>query len=135
TLRKVYEGVLRSGLDDGDRMDIKDQEFLMGHILPGSQDNYYDSTKVERLRALATKLVFEDRSQDEIRTTTKLAALVGLDATSMIATKEGELGKRLSVKERQEFLDKEISTALKKSRGERTRRRQQKIISPSQLKE
>jgi len=44
-LRKTFESTLRnSGLD------VKDQEFLMGHILPGSQDPYYDKTKVEDLR-------------------------------------------------------------------------------------
>jgi integrase len=44
-LRKAFESALRnSGLD------VKDQEFLMGHILPGSQDTYYDKTKVEDLR-------------------------------------------------------------------------------------
>lgn len=44
-LRKTFESALRnSGLD------VKDQEFLMGHILPGSQDTYYDQTKVEDLR-------------------------------------------------------------------------------------
>jgi len=44
-LRTAFESALRnSGLD------VKDQEFLMGHILPGSQDPYYDKTKVEDLR-------------------------------------------------------------------------------------
>jgi len=44
-LGKTFESALRnSGLD------VKDQEFLMGHILPGSQDTYYDQTKVEDLR-------------------------------------------------------------------------------------
>ena len=44
-LRKAFESALRnSGLDP------KDQEFLMGHILPGSQDAYYDKTKIEDLR-------------------------------------------------------------------------------------
>ncbi len=44
-LRKTFESALRnSGLD------VKDQEFLIGHILPGSQDTYYDQTKVEDLR-------------------------------------------------------------------------------------
>ena len=45
SLRKAFERAVRnSGLD------TKDQEFLMGHILPGSQDTYYDKTKVEDLR-------------------------------------------------------------------------------------
>jgi len=43
-LRKTFESALRnSGLD------VKDQEFLMGHILSGSQDAYYDRSKVEEM--------------------------------------------------------------------------------------
>jgi hypothetical protein len=44
-LRKAYESALRNN-----RLDPKDQEFLMGHILPGTQDPYYDYTKIEELR-------------------------------------------------------------------------------------
>jgi site-specific recombinase XerD len=44
-LRKAFESALRNA-----GLDLKDQEFLMGHILPGTQDPYYDSTKVEDLR-------------------------------------------------------------------------------------
>jgi integrase len=52
-LRKAFESALRnSGLD------IKDQEFLMGHILPESQDAYYDRTKVEDLRAKYARVEF-----------------------------------------------------------------------------
>jgi len=41
---------------DGSHMDVKTQEFLMGHILPGSQDNYYDASKVEDMRTLYSNL-------------------------------------------------------------------------------
>lgn len=52
-LRKAFDSVLRNN-----GLDPKDQEFLMGHILPGVQDPYYDSTKVEELRTKYAKLVF-----------------------------------------------------------------------------
>ena len=39
-------------------MDPKDQEFLMGHILPGSQDPYYDRSKIESLRQKYMKIRF-----------------------------------------------------------------------------
>ena len=58
SLRKTYESILRSELIDGGRLDVKTQEFFMGHILPGSQDTYYDKTKVEALRAEYMKLNF-----------------------------------------------------------------------------
>jgi integrase len=57
-LRKTYETVLRGQLIDGSNMDVKTQEFLMGHVLPGSQDNYYDSSKIETMRILYSNLRF-----------------------------------------------------------------------------
>ncbi len=58
SLRKSFETVLHSETCDGGRLDPKIQEFLMGHILPGSQDNYFDMTKVEEIRAEYSKLNF-----------------------------------------------------------------------------
>ncbi len=57
-LRKAFESVLRSSLVDGSRLDAGNQEFFMGHILPGSQDPYYDKTKVEFHRDEYSKLDF-----------------------------------------------------------------------------
>ena len=57
-LRKASETVLHSELIDGGRLDPKIQEFFMGHILPGSQDAYFDQTDVEQLRAEYAKLNF-----------------------------------------------------------------------------
>lgn len=57
-IRKSFESVLRSELVGGGRLDTKVQEFFMGHILPGSQDNYFDRTKVENLRAEYARLSF-----------------------------------------------------------------------------
>lgn len=55
-LRKTFQSVLRTEYSDGGRMDPKDQEFLMGHILPGTQDTYYDKTKVDSLRSEYSRL-------------------------------------------------------------------------------
>ena len=44
-LRKAFESALRNA-----GLDPKDQEFLMGHILPRTQDTYYDKTKADGLR-------------------------------------------------------------------------------------
>lgn len=57
-LRKSFETILHSPLIDGSNLDIKVQEFFMGHILPGSQDPYFDSSKVEKMRILYSKLRF-----------------------------------------------------------------------------
>jgi len=52
-LRKAFESALRNS-----GMDTKNQEFLMGHILPGSQDTYYDKTKIEDLRRKYAQVEF-----------------------------------------------------------------------------
>jgi integrase len=57
-LRKAFETVLHSELVDGGRLDPKIQDFFIGHVLPGSQDAYFDRTDVEQLRAEYAKLNF-----------------------------------------------------------------------------
>ncbi len=57
-LRKAFESVLRSPTIDGGRMDKGTQEFFMGHILPGTQDAYYDKTKIDFHRSEYAKLSF-----------------------------------------------------------------------------
>ena len=57
-LRKAFETVLHSELIDGGRLDPKIQDFFIGHILPRSQDAYFDQTDVEQLRAEYAKLNF-----------------------------------------------------------------------------
>lgn len=52
-LRKAFERAVRnSGLD------TKDQEYFMGHILPGAQDVYYGKTKIEEMRKKYSRVVF-----------------------------------------------------------------------------
>ena len=52
-LRKAFESALRnSGIDTDDR------EFLMGHVLSGSKDAYYDRSKVEELRSKYSNVRF-----------------------------------------------------------------------------
>ncbi len=57
-LRKTYESFLRNQPDDV-RLDVKDREFLFGHTMPGSQDAYYDKTKIEEMRAKYARMIFE----------------------------------------------------------------------------
>jgi len=74
-LRKAYESALRNN-----RLDPKDQEFLMGHILPGTQDPYYDSTKVEDLRAKYAKIEFFKTAQvDKLEMIKVFAQTLGID--------------------------------------------------------
>ena len=56
-------------------MDMSTQQFLFGHILPGSQDTYYDKEKIEYHRAEYAKLNFA-RSPMETKLTDILLASV-----------------------------------------------------------
>ena len=58
TLRKTFESFLRDQPDDV-RLDVKDREFLMGHLLPGVQDTYYDKYKIEEMRQKYARMNFE----------------------------------------------------------------------------
>mgnify|MGYP001626375198 CR=1 FL=1 len=49
SLRKTFQLFLRSQPYYA-RLDEREQEFLFGHILKGSQENYFDATKVEMMR-------------------------------------------------------------------------------------
>jgi len=64
SLRKAFQAALRIN-----RLDPKDQEFLMGHILPGSQDPYYDYTKTEDFRRKYRQVQFfpQAASSEELR--------------------------------------------------------------------
>jgi integrase len=74
-LRKAYESALRNN-----RLDPKDQEFLMGHILPATQDAYYDYTKVEDLRAKYSKIrFFKTAEVDKLEMIKAFAQTLGID--------------------------------------------------------
>ena len=74
-LRKAYESALRNN-----RLDPKDQEFLMGHILPGTQDPYYDYSKVEDLRAKYAKIKFFKTTEvDKLEMLKTFARTLGID--------------------------------------------------------
>jgi len=57
-LRKTFESFLRNQPDDV-RLDIKERDFLMGHVPPGSQDAYFDKTKIEEMREKYARMIFE----------------------------------------------------------------------------
>jgi integrase len=131
TMRKVFERVLRSRLLDGGQLDIKTQEFFMGHVLPGSQDHYYDRSDVQKLRDDYAKLVFDERSipkDTNLEIARKLAGILGIDWSKAKIEKEKQLGRALTNEEEQENLDCEIKAALQ-GRGE------DRIISPNELDE
>ncbi len=58
SLRKAFKTVMVTPTLDGGHMDVGTQEFLFGHVLPGSQDPYYDKTKLDYHKAEYSKLNF-----------------------------------------------------------------------------
>lgn len=78
-LRKAFESVLRSPVVGGGRLDKGTQEFFMGHILPGTQDVYYDKTKVEFHREEYVKLDFSRGGMSMERMTDKLIDIEELE--------------------------------------------------------
>jgi len=56
SLRKTFQSFLRNQ-PEATRLDIRDQEFLFGHVMEGSMDFYYDWGKVEELREKFSKMI------------------------------------------------------------------------------
>lgn len=98
-LRKTFESVLRSQFADGGRLDLKTQEYFMGHILGGSMDTYFDKTKIDELRKEYAKLLFKPREQGKVEALESLqniAETMGVDYTRLEESKKKELGRVLS---------------------------------------
>jgi integrase len=90
-LRKAFESVLRNN-----GLDPKDQEFMMGHILPGVQDPYYDSTKTEELRTKYAKITFFRTAQaDKLEMVKAFAETLGVRGLELKIQKMKEKQKGL----------------------------------------
>jgi integrase/recombinase XerD len=73
-LRKAFDSALRNG-----GVDVSDREFLMGHILSGSQDTYYDRSKIDELRRkYAVVQFFGTRDLDRVAMVKAFAASLGI---------------------------------------------------------
>jgi hypothetical protein len=79
-LRKSFENAIRNS-----GMDSKDQIFLEGHVLPGSEDTYYDKTRIEEFRQKYRKVMFlpsilpgEEARKQSILDTLKLLSGLGV---------------------------------------------------------
>jgi len=82
-LRKAFETVLHSQLVDGSNLDLKTQEFFMGHVLPGSQDPYFDRSKVEHMRNQYSLLKFGRTLIDNKFKVLKVAVARAFEDTDM----------------------------------------------------
>lgn len=98
-LRKTFETVLRSHLTDGGRLEVKTQEYFMGHILAGSMDTYYDKTKIEELRKEYAKLLFKPQEKgnaEVLESLRNIAETMGVDYARLEESKKKEVGRALN---------------------------------------
>lgn len=58
SLRPAFDECLMGARMDGTTMDKAYQEFLMGHILDGSQENYFNEQAIEKMRSEYMKVDF-----------------------------------------------------------------------------
>lgn len=118
-LRKTFESVLRSRLSDGGRLDVKTQEYFMGHILAGSMDTYYDKSKVDELRKEYGKLVFTPQGEGKVEAFESLrvvAEALGIDCVQLTESKKRELGKDLNSEEKLQLLQETVKQVIRQFR-------------------
>ena len=58
SMRKVCNNFL-IGQTENRRLTVEENEFLIGHILPGSRDTYFDKSKIEEMRRRYSRLDFD----------------------------------------------------------------------------
>lgn len=122
SLRKTFESAMRNQ-PSAVRLDTKDQEFFMGHILPGSQDNYYDREKVEEMRMKYAKMRFEpSQTHTDMQLIEEMAELFGIDMTSIKSEAEEKLGREPSSSEVRRFLKEKIRQKINGGRREKEQR-------------
>jgi len=133
SLRKVFEGVLRSPLRNGGRMDGKDQEFLMGHILPGVQEHYYDWKDIDKLRSEFSQLMFEDKEPPELedlKMYRKMAKILGINPSDIKKESEQELGRVINLEEEKKVLEQQIQSSLRHFKEDF---KEQKVVPKEEL--
>lgn len=83
SLRKSFKKVLQDQLPSN-KLDKDDQEFFMGHIIPGTREAYHDSTKVKDMREKFSKLSFEPEPPQDDQFLRKMAKFHGVDYGAVI---------------------------------------------------
>lgn len=133
------------------KLDPKVQEFLMGHILPGSQDTYFgsgvrvvdssisfDKEKVEQLRQEYAKLCFSEvttvnKKELLLEMWREQAKMYGIDPMRVRIEKQKELGRDPSLDEEEETLKVEIKRMTMPQSVNNSKPFQSKIIKEDEL--
>jgi len=107
--RKSYESALRNN-----RLDPKDQDFLMGHLLPGTQDPYYDYTKIEQLREKYMRIEFFPHQASSVEELRKKQVL---DMVSILGFSDDKIKKVEEALAKYENVDEALQEIKKLSFG------------------
>lgn len=89
------------------RLDIQDQEFLMGHLLAGAMDAYYDKSRVEELREKFSRMVLNEIDYDRA-VLQAVCTVVGVDFNIEYAQLVKELGREPSLLEMSEIVKRKL---------------------------
>ena len=126
-LRKAFENAVRNS-----GMYWKDQEILMGHILPGSMDTYLDKTRTEEFREKHARVRFfpegtvtKNEMLDAMRR--EILALAGY--TEQEAKELGDLSRFTK-----EEMDKMLGTKWQERRTGLTNGQTQKVVASSEVR-
>src|SRR5207249_1866304 len=112
------------------RLDHKDQEFLIGHILGGSMERYYDRTKTEELRTKYSKQILgKDETMHVLR---ELAMVHGIDTKQAKIELGKKLGREPDSSEEKQYVQDRIKILVDR-RSERVF--EQKIVDEGELQE
>jgi hypothetical protein len=108
-LRKTFKTFLVNQPPES-RLDPSDQIFFEGHLPGGSEDAYYDKTKIESMRAKFSKLVLDRDPSMQIAS--EMARGAGLDPSSIRADLARKLGRDPTLSEEVTELRNHVSEVL-----------------------
>lgn len=125
-LRRTFESFLRNQ-PARVRLDTKDQEFLFGHVLPGTQDAYYRANgKIEELRGKVSKLHLD--TVEELRTLKDVSRAEGIEPDDEHRKLAEKLGREPDSSEEYENLKEVFRGVLSERNGI-----EQKIVTEREL--
>ncbi|KXA89410.1 hypothetical protein AKJ57_05355 [candidate division MSBL1 archaeon SCGC-AAA259A05] len=121
SLRKTFKKVIQDQPPKS-KLDKDDQEFFMGHIIPGTREAYYDSTKVGDMREKFSKLSFEPEPPQDEQFLRRMAKFHGVDYEAVAEEARGRNGGELDTDVATEVLREHIAE-----------REEQKIVEKEEL--
>jgi len=105
-LRKTFRMWLMDQ-PDAVRLPLEDREFLMGHVLSGTMDPYYDKSRVEELREKFSKLVLSECDYNR-SILQAMCTMLGIDFNVEYSELTKKLGREPSLSEMSEIIKQKL---------------------------